>query len=408
MNHGWLVKRLEKIGDILFLLLAFALPLSISAAQFLLALLIGLRIALFASGAKLRILDSPWAGIFIILYFVSSTLSALLSPIDMQSCLKKLASLWIVLLFFVAQEQVKDEQQIVRTFKFLILGATIASLYGIYQHFFCAHPLAIGAKGKVREIEGYCNAIGFFDHHLTYGTQMMMVALLGIGVILKENVKNRTAYLGGVALVFLGLVFSYARGPWLGFAVALIVFLWSWSKRMTIVFGLVFFIATIAVVSVSPSLIERAEAAFSSPANVDRIALWRTTIEMIKDYPLFGVGPGAYRRAIIPYRKDYNVGFFSGAHAHHNLLQELAERGIVGTIFLVAFWFTIFYTGVLRFKLCRESKKLLYLAMMVSLFSLWVSGMFQYNLGDAENAMLAYLLCGLITGWRDSDDTKSG
>lgn len=406
MNREGLVETLEKIGDILLFLLAFALPLSISAAQLLLATLIILRIALFACGAKPRILDNPWAGIFIVLYFASSTLSALLSLIDPQTSLKKLASLWIISLFFVAQEQVKDERQIVRSFKSLILGAVIASLYGIYQHFSCSNPMAIGVQGRVRELAGYCNAIGFFDHHLTYGTQMMMVALLGTGMALKENVKNRAFYTIGTVIVLLGLVFSYARGPWLGFAVALLVFFWVWNKKMAIIFGLAFFITATAVVSISPSLMVRTYTAFSSSANADRIAMWRTTSEMIKDHLLFGVGPGMYRRAILPYRENYNVEFLSAAHAHHNLLQELAERGVVGTVFLIAFWFTIFYMGALRLRLYGKQKKELYLCMIVALFSLWVSGMFQYNLGDAENAMLAYLICGFITGWRDTNDTK--
>lgn len=407
MRRESLVTKLEKGGDLALLLFAFALPLSISISQILLALLILLRVILWILGARPRILSNPWAGIFLILYAASSALSAALSPIDSQTSLKKLISMWIISLFFVSQEQVKSERQVVLTLKSLVLGALIASAYGIYQHFSCSNPIAIGIVGRVRELAGYCSAIGFFDHHLTFGTQMMMIALIGIGVTLTENINKIALYLIGVALVVVGLVLSYARGPWLGFAAGFLIFFWSWNRKVAILFSLAFIIISAAIVSISPSLMARAEAAFSSSANPDRIAMWRSTVEMIKDHTLLGVGPGIYRRAIQPYREGYNVEFLSSAHAHHNVLQELAERGVLGTAFLIAFWFTIFYVGALRLNASEKQKRGLYLGMLSALFSLWVSGMFQYNLGDAENAMLAYLICGFIIGWGGSHDIKS-
>jgi len=407
MSRENLLAKLEKFSDFVLLLLAFALPLSISITQFLLALLTLLRISLWILGTRPRILNNPWAGIFLILYVASSAVSAALSPIDPQTSLRKLADMWIVLLFFVAHDQVKSEQQVARTLKSLILGAFIASAYGIYQHFSCSNPIAIGIQGRVRELAGYCSAIGFFDHHLTFGTQMMMIALLGIGLVLTENIRSRTIYLISTAIVILGLVFSYARGPWLGFAAGFLIFFWSWNRKMAITFGLALLIICAAFISISPSLMARAEAAFSSSANPDRIAMWRSTAEMIEDHPWLGVGPGMYRRAIQPYREGYNVEFLSAAHAHNNVLQELAERGILGTVLLTAFWFTIFYAGALKLSASEKQKRGLYLGMLVALFSLWVSGMFQYNLGDAENAMLAYLICGFVIGWGVNHDAKS-
>jgi len=243
---------------------------------------------------------------------------------------------------------------------------------------------------------------------LTYATQMMMVALVGVGLSLSEVGRARILYVAASIVVVFGIVFSYARGPWMGFMAALLIFFWGWKKRVAIAAGIALLVLTVAVAFFSPSLKSRAEAAFSSSANADRIALWSTTVDMIRDHVWLGVGPGMYRRAIPPYREGYNVRFLSSAHAHHNVLQELAERGLINTVLLAAFWFTIFYMGALKLKAADGKSRLVYLGMQSAIFGFWVAGMFQYNLGDAENAMLAYLVCGCITSGDKSDDGESG
>jgi O-antigen ligase len=56
-----------------------------------------------------------------------------------------------------------------------------------------------------------------------------------------------------------------------------------------------------------------------------RREIWNTTVAMIRDFPLTGVGVGAYARAVSVYQPPHD---FSFNHAHNEYLQILSEGGI--------------------------------------------------------------------------------
>ncbi len=58
-----------------------------------------------------------------------------------------------------------------------------------------------------------------------------------------------------------------------------------------------------------------------------RLLIWRTTLPMIRDFWLTGVGAGGYERAMIVYQPAPHETYFN--HAHNEYLQVLAEGGIV-------------------------------------------------------------------------------
>lgn len=70
-----------------------------------------------------------------------------------------------------------------------------------------------------------------------------------------------------------------------------------------------------------------------SNSTEERIILWRHSLEMFEENPLFGVGPGNWKFNIGKYGVK---GFYEGygtrfyMHAHNDHLEVLAEKGIVG------------------------------------------------------------------------------
>jgi putative inorganic carbon (hco3(-)) transporter len=61
-----------------------------------------------------------------------------------------------------------------------------------------------------------------------------------------------------------------------------------------------------------------------------RLEIWRTTIPMIRDFWLTGVGAGGYERAMIAYQPAPHETYFN--HAHNEYLQMLAEGGLIVAI----------------------------------------------------------------------------
>jgi O-antigen ligase len=75
--------------------------------------------------------------------------------------------------------------------------------------------------------------------------------------------------------------------------------------------------------------IQRAEYAYA------RISIWKTTLRLVADHPLLGVGLGAFPTAYTRY--DPAPGVLSVNAAHNDYLQLLSETGAVGGILMLIF-----------------------------------------------------------------------
>ena len=58
-----------------------------------------------------------------------------------------------------------------------------------------------------------------------------------------------------------------------------------------------------------------------------RLAVWRETWPIVRDFAATGVGVGAFERAMLVYQQSNRLLFFN--HAHNELLQLLAEGGVL-------------------------------------------------------------------------------
>jgi O-antigen ligase len=62
-------------------------------------------------------------------------------------------------------------------------------------------------------------------------------------------------------------------------------------------------------------------------ATWSRAEIWRQTVPIVRDFPLFGAGAGAFRRAMLVYQQSDRALFFN--QAHNQVLQIAAEGGVV-------------------------------------------------------------------------------
>ena len=70
-----------------------------------------------------------------------------------------------------------------------------------------------------------------------------------------------------------------------------------------------------------------------------RMVMWRTTIRMVQDHPIFGVGTGGFLDGYRPHMPDSGWQRFESGDPHNQYLKVLGEQGVVG---LAAFLFFIF------------------------------------------------------------------
>jgi lipoprotein NlpI len=115
-----------------------------------------------------------------------------------------------------------------------------------------------------------------------------------------------------------------------------------------------------------------------------RLAIWRNTVEMIKDRPWIGWGLGNHK-VFYPlyYRKAVKEAFFSEtsqlSHVHNDFLQAFAELGLVGMAFLM--WLGV-VSGITVFRLTSRRYpvhvRFWTMAIAVAIVGLFVNALFSF------------------------------
>jgi O-antigen ligase len=131
-----------------------------------------------------------------------------------------------------------------------------------------------------------------------------------------------------------------------------------------------------------------------------RLELLIGGVRMIKDHPLFGVGPERIHTEFVRYYRgrDLNqVNFYYG-HLENNVIQIAAERGL---LCLAAFFWFIFelYGSLLEMlKTGPEEMHWLVLSAIAALSGFIVAGFFSYNFGDSEILLLLLFIVSIPYG----------
>ena len=151
----------------------------------------------------------------------------------------------------------------------------------------------------------------------------------------------KTLCLASLVVPVAALLMTYSRSGWVSFALAAVVFLALWDKRLL---PLVV-VAAVAALPLLPQSVFNRILTIGSTAdssNMYRIYIWTSVLQMLGTYGLTGIGlgPGNF----IPLYAGYSVSQASVAyHSHMLYLEVWLEMGLLG---IVSFLFM--YLGIIR------------------------------------------------------------
>lgn len=170
------------------------------------------------------------------------------------------------------------------------------------------------------------------------------------------------AFTGG-AIAFL---LTFSRAGWMGMAAAVAFFAFS-SGRVRLRYAPLIVLGGLAAVLVVFNV-------HHNPAeNYTRLSIWQAGVEIVRRFPLTGVGPFDFAR-IYPLVRLPD-GDATAFHAHSFLLTVFAETGIVGVIAVLWAWWRF---GVVFGKAVRAAKPqsaVLAMAVAAGLVGTWVQGL---------------------------------
>lgn len=122
---------------------------------------------------------------------------------------------------------------------------------------------------------------------------------------------------------------------------------------------------------------------------------WLDTIDMIRDRPLTGFGPGNYGLVFEDYRKRFTGTRVMTVHAHNDYLEMLAEYGLIGGVLVL--WILISFS-VQAIRFIRTSPKVHHtlpvVALLGALAGTAVHSLFDFELRIFPNAVMLALLAG--------------
>nr|WP_239478501.1 O-antigen ligase family protein [Megamonas hypermegale] len=221
----------------------------------------------------------------------------------------------------------------------------------------------------------------------------MLGMLMGIFVV----VKNRNLRIA-IGILFcitaFCLTLTYARGACLSIAVVMAVYGALYNRKILVA---LIVLAVILLVS-DAALVERLTSVFSKldTSSEMRLAFWESTIAMILDHPLLGIGWGAYFMVYPSYDYYMQGDFIKIVHAHNMYLNFMAEIGLFGFVSYMVYFFGIIYKAFkTQISDIEPLNKGVMLGIGLGMSALALNGLTDYVMFNTELSMLVWLFSGV-------------
>jgi O-antigen ligase len=255
----------------------------------------------------------------------------------------------------------------------------------------------------------------FYNDHTAYGAAIVfffpfIVALFAID---GKTFWKKCYYLALLAILTMGLYFSFCRAAWLSIIAAFGIYI---VIRMRIKFS--WFIIGMAILCstlyyFSDDILYRmgrntqdSSGDFSEhlssisnistdASNVERINRWVSAFGMIEERPVMGWGPGTYQFLYAGYQKTkyktiITTNFGDGGNAHSEFIGPTAETGFVGLATVLALMIITLYKGISAYISARRKElKIISLAATIALISYYIHGIMN-NFLDTDKLSLPF------------------
>lgn len=186
--------------------------------------------------------------------------------------------------------------------------------------------------------------------------------------IARGSIDKRMRILAWIALAAGSVAFlmTYSRAGWMGMAAAVAFYLF-FEGRVRRRYAPLILLGGLAAVLVAFN-------AHHDPSeNYTRLSIWQSGIEIVRRFPLTGVGPFDFAR-IYPLVRlpDGDAAAF---HAHSFLLTIFAETGLIGLLAVIFAWWRFAVELVRRLRNASPAHAAIALAVTAGLVGTWVQGL---------------------------------
>lgn len=362
----------------------------------------------FALGVKLlrgkRYFRVEPLDIVVLCFMAAMLLGGLVSYGGGQSI--RAAAIYVALMlgYYLAVGLLNTKEKLVRAALLLCVSMLLVSLYGVYQN------VTGNISAEWIDTEMFDNiggrVVSTFENPNMLGEYLILLLPIVAAIFFGDrHLSTKPASLAAFAVGCLCLIYTWARGAWLGFLFAAVLFVLMWSRRSValIVAGVC------ALPLLVPYLPANIVSRFTSIGDLTdtstnyRVYIWRGSARMAADYAWTGVGVGeqAFNR-IYPYYSF--AGIEKAPHAHNLFLQIFIELGIFGFVLFIATLICFLQSGFSLAK-CGEDKtvRLIGCGAMCGVLAALLQGMTDYIWYNYRVFFLFWIVFGLCSAARRID-----
>lgn len=383
MGNITVSKPYNYITSVFLIILGCFLSISISISQITLGVLL-LCLIIYIVDNKYNIIKNDLYFLLFFLYWISAILSTFLGS-EYALLVKGLKSPWPMLIFFVSLYFVnkKNINYVVLAFA---IGLFVMSISSFYYYF---------TLGQVD--------YRYFRSHSFAGPYMITAHLLSIGIIfliavVLSKIEKRKwfvlFYIITSVLSCYALFLTATRMPLFTVAVVTGIMFILKLRWKGFILAVCLFIVFASYMILDPYMAARFNnffEGFKNPATSHgwRIALWKNSFVLLKEYPLFGIGDGAFEQLIKPLMPK-NV-ILPMSHAHNSFVMHFVTYGIFGIITFILFYGKIFIDLVKN----MFSSPYAFIGLAVFI-AYTIEGMTENNFGLSLSSMQALFIIGLM------------
>lgn len=339
--------------------------------------------------------------IVVFLYLFWILITTISSTIPLVSAKFLMVKLWFIIpMFFVGISIFKDYSKI----KPFIWIASISIFIVVIISTIKLSQTSFLAKNAAHFV-----VKPFYKDHTAYGAILALITPLWWGIAFRLKQKPLFRYISLIfAVAFtIGVLLSYSRAAWMGLVLAVGVFAmvklrikFKYFATVVILFSALIFGFWFQIIDAldknrqdsSSNLAHHLTSMTNistDASNVERLNRWRCAIQMFKEKPIVGWGPGTYQFQYAPFqlkrmRTIISTDFGDIGNSHSEYLGPLAEQGVLGALAFILLAIVIVSTGLRVYKK-TDDKEIKMLALSITL------------------GFLTYFLHGTMNNFLDTD-----
>lgn len=245
---------------------------------------------------------------------------------------------------FVMVNSIKTKNAFNAIVTVLVFSATLVALYGLYQY-----VVGVEIDAAWLDVENNpdvrVRVYSVFHNPNILAEYLIMIIPLSVGLFWHtKKISKKVIFLGTTLIMVLAMLMTLSRGSWVGFAFSALVFIVLLERRLLLS---VVPISLAGLYFLPQSILNRIMSIgnFADSSIAYRFTMWDITMDIIRDYPIAGVGFGH-----LPFKQIFEtyIRTMPIYHSHNTFLQTTVEMGIPGLIVFLFLLFILFKYGILN------------------------------------------------------------